>query len=271
MKLKFIGNKIRPLDAQINKSEPSLVPKLPFTCQLVGSKGSSKTSTILNMLLNKNILNGKFERIFFISPTSHLDEKLNVLKEHNVKCFNYPLINELKKNRKNTLKITDDPTNLPENNLKLSDQDFIEDVSTSFLQELIKEQKYIIEKYGKKLADNILLIYDDCASEKKFFNSEITKKLIYNSRHVKISIIFSVQNYTSISKPIRLNNSILLLYTTSNEKELKNIYEENSCSHNFKEFCEKFHKVTDIPFSFLTINYQNDLTHRYENNFENFI
>lgn len=271
--MKFVGNKIRRLDAQIDKANPSLVPKLPFSLQVTGQKGASKSTTIINMIMNKNILGGKFNQIYWISPTSTLDEKLNILKEtKGIVKINYLLINEIKKNMKNAKRITNemDEGNF-EFNTSLTDDNFIQDTSIDFIEDLMNNQKKVIQKYGKALADNILLIYDDCSSAKKFWNSDITKKLIFNSRHVKVSIIFSVQNYTSISKPIRLNNSILLLYATSNEKELKNIYEENSGSNNFKEFLNMYKTVTNVPYSFLTINYQNDLKYRYINNFENFI
>ena len=273
MKLKFIGNKIRPLDAQINKSEPSLVPKLPFSLQIVGQKGASKSTTILNMLLNKSILGGQFHEIYWISPTSSLDEKLDILKQtKGILKINYPLINEIKKNMKNSKRITDvtGERDVFEFNTSLTESNFIQDVSTDFLEEITNDQKKVIQKYGKKLANEVLLIFDDCSSARKFWNSEITKKLVFNSRHVKISLILSVQTYTSISKAIRLNNSILVLYATANEKEIQNIYQENS-NNTFKEFLKIFKSVTDTPFSFLTINYQNDLKYRYINNFEEFI
>jgi len=105
--MKFQGAEVKPLDKQVSK-EPSLLPKIPFTIQLTGQKGSGKSSTLMNLLMNPDMLKGKFHRIYFISPTAKLDEKINVLKETaGIILINKPLIKAINKNKKNKNKILD--------------------------------------------------------------------------------------------------------------------------------------------------------------------
>ena len=95
---------------------------------------------------------------------------------------------------------------------------------------------------------------------------------MFNSRHYKVSIIITTQNYFSIPKPLRLNTSIFVLYFTANEKELKSIYEENNSNKTFKQFNEMFKRVCNSrDFNFLSINYQNNEKFRYGECFERFI
>jgi hypothetical protein len=53
-----------------------------------------------------------------------------------------------------------------------------------------REQSQIIQKYGK---DKILLVYDDIAGEKKFWNSNEVKKLLFN-----ICVVFVQHKHISI-------------------------------------------------------------------------
>jgi hypothetical protein len=150
-----------------------------------------------------------------------------------------------------------------------SNIEFIETCDPEFLQILVKKQKTIKEKFG--FSDKVLLIYDDCISETKFFNSNVVKKMFFNSRHLNISTIITSQNYKSLSKPLRLNQTQLILFFSANEMELKLIYEENASSLGFKKFLEIFREITERPFGFLVINYQNDILHRIQDNFKRFI
>ena len=268
MKL-LTGNKIRSLDSQIN-TEPSLVPKPSFLMYLCASRGAGKSTTLLNLLLNKDLLAGKFSQIYFISPTSALDSKMEVLKTTPGICkINTKLINKMKERGK--IKILDVSVQEKEYSTSIPESNFIEEVSIDLLKDLIKEQKQIIANYGKEIADNILLIYDDCASEAKFWKSQQVQKLIFNSRHYKVSMILTSQNYKSLPKSLRLNMSQVVLFSTSNEAELKAIYDENSSSLGFKEWLKVYREITDKPFNCLVVNYQNKKEYRLSDAFEEFI
>ena len=185
--------------------------------------------------------------------------------------LNKPLINKLKE--KGKLKILDDNIAY-ENSYETSipDENFIDEVKPTLLKTLIEEQKAIINTYGKSMADHILLIYDDTISNKRFWNSEAIQQLFFNSRHYKISIIITSQNYKSLPKALRLNMSQMLLYFTANQDELKSVYSENSSSLGFKNFEQIYRDICQSkPFHFLLINYQNPIEYRLQSGFEQFI
>ena len=266
------GTKIQALDNQVN-IEPSLNPKPPFSLYISAGKGAGKSTTLLNLLLSTDLLAGKFNQIFIICPTNKLDEKWSQLKQTDgTTVINTKLLNQLKKDNKLKSKIFDTNNFDKEYTTSIPEENFIDKVDPQLLKDLIKEQKYVIETYGKNIADKILLVYDDCISSKKFFNSEQVQQLLFNSRHYKISIIITSQNYKSLPKPLRLNNSILCLFYTANKDELKNIYDENSSELGFKTFLEIYNKVcSSKPFNFLTINYQNTIEYRLQSAFEEFV
>lgn len=265
-----MSNKIKPLDQQI-KSAPSLICKLPFSLYITGQKCSGKSTMMINMLLNENLLNNKFNQIYIISDTAALDEKMQNLKTHNIVKPNKELIKALKKEKKLKFQIFA-PPEIEEYDRKIPEENFIEEPSLEFLQDLIQEQKLIIKRYGKEIADDILLVYDDTIAYKKFWNSTRVRKMIFNSRHFKISIIITSQDYKSLPKAIRLQNSNLVLYQTCNKDELKSIYSENSSKMPFNDFMTMLDDIYSNEYSFLSINYQNPKhQHRFVRNFEEFV
>ena len=168
MKL-LTGNKIQALDNQVNNN-PSLTPKLPFSMILSANKGRGKSSLLINMLINTDFLANRFNQIHIISPTNKLDAKFNILKTTDgILKPNKELLKLFKNKMKN--QIASPINEAPEYQTVLTDEDFYEKVSIDLLKQIITEQKMIIENYGKPVADNILLVYDDCASAKKFWNS----------------------------------------------------------------------------------------------------
>ena len=84
-------------------------------------------------------------------------------------------------------------------------------------------------------------------------------------------MILTSQNYKSLPKSLRLNMSQVLLFSTSNEAELKAIYDENSSSLGFKEWLKVYRQTTDKPFNCLVVNYQNKKDYRLSDAFEEFI
>lgn len=264
------GNKIQALDKQVN-NEPSLIPHLPFSMILSASKGKGKSSMLINMLINTDMLAGKFNQIYVISPTNKLDAKFNILKETDgIIKPNKELLKLFKNKLKN--QILSPVNEAPEYQTVLTNEDFSEKVSIDLLKQIIEEQKLVIEQFGKSVADNILLVYDDCASFSKFWKSSQVQSLIFNSRHYKISCIITTQNYFSIPKPLRLNTSIFVLFYTANLKEMKSIYEENNSSLTFKQFDSMFKRVCNSrDYNFLVVNYQNPEKFRYSECFEFFL
>jgi len=100
--------------------------------------------------------------------------------------------------------------------------------------------------------NNVLLI-DDCTASLK--DKTIKKKLrqmVYNRRHLHLSIIFLVQSYLSVEKDIRKLFSNLFIFKCS-KNELETIWEE--LVEYPKEYILPIMKtVFDKPYNYLFIN-----------------
>jgi hypothetical protein len=136
---------------------------------LVGQKSSGKSSVLINMLINKDMLAGKFNRIFFISPTAKLDTKITSILTGTpgIVVPNKALIKKLSENKKLKPIVDAHESGTCSYNTSLTDEDFLDDIPTDFLKQLCKEQSSVIEKYGKGISDKFLVIFDDMAAEKE--------------------------------------------------------------------------------------------------------
>ena len=267
------GLSIQALDKQQDQQLATTVPKLPFSLYLAASKGQGKSTTLLNLLLNRDLLGGKFSQIFYISETALLDSKTDMLRNtKGITKVNKPLLKKLKQKDRSGAIFGNDTENPDTYDTRIPPENFIEDVSIDLLKQLIAEQKSIIKRYGKEIADHILLVYDDCITAEKFWKSRTVAKMLMNSRHVKISVIITSQSYKMLPKALRLNMSLLALFNTSNLAELKQIYEEHSSSVGWKRFQEIFIETTEKkPYNSLVINYQGLPKNRLQSAFESVI
>jgi len=260
--------KIIPLDNQVNK-DPSQIPKHPFSLSVIASKGAGKTTLILNLLMKEEFYKGKFNDIYYVSPTQFSDEKVaNIKNIPNILVENKPLLKILKKRRKK-----DPLENIYDEEFydgKIPSENFISELTPVFLHNLLKTQDTIIQNFGKKNSDDILLVLDDSVSD-KFLTSRAFISFVFKSRHHNISIILISQAYFSIVKPFRLNSSALVLFATNNKKELELIYAENNCGKTWEDWKELMSYATTGDFDFLTILYQNKKQWRFLKNFEEFL
>lgn len=262
-------NEIIALDSQ-RKDEEGFLPSTSFIMAIYGARGVGKSNMMLNMLINPNLLKGRFQEIYLISPTAQLDDKFRVLRTTNVMARSKIVIKKEKK-----LSMFQRPagyysTEEKHSNTKMRDENFITSPTVEFLQNMIENQKLDIAKYGKEKTNEILLVFDDCICNKIFKNAVFTG-MIFNSRHFKISCIITSQTYHAVPKSIRLNCSICILFFTSNTNEIKSIYAENGSSYKPKEFVEIFNDVTGQEFKFLMINYHNKKNKRIADCFTSWI
>ena len=108
----------------------------------------------------------------------------------------------------------------------------------------VDELESIIEKI-KDADDKTLIIIDDCISDLK--DTDWMMKLIYNRRHLGggISIIITTQVYNKLPLNLRKCASDLVLFSTTNKKEIESIYDDyinipkndwiNLCNYVFKK------------------------------------
>jgi hypothetical protein len=122
-------------------------------------------------------------------------------------------------------------------------------------------------QYAADEEDTLLLI-DDFASELK--NGDVLKllnSLINNRRHLRLSVIMSVQTYKSIPLSNRKTINILVLFKCTNKAEIKSIWEEMSFLSN-DTFFDLLMYVFQKPFDYLVLDRDNNEYYRRWNKIE---
>jgi hypothetical protein len=255
--------KNKALDNQKGIKTPTLMPQIPFSSYIVAQKKSGKTTLLLNMLMDKSVLKGKFNRIYWISPTAIFDDKVKSLESVKGLTARNTALENLMKKKDN--EILDTPQKKKAESLIFEDE-----LHLTYLLDMLEEQKSIISAFNKGVADDICLILDDCV-EANILKDKKFRDFLFKSRHYKISIIFISQSYFSLSKPLRLNNSQLIIFDTGNMKELNEIYKENNNGISWADFKFIFQEITAEPYHFLNINYDNIKKYRIIDSLEDIV
>lgn len=117
------------------------------------------------------------------------------------------------------------------------------------------------------------LILDDLLANKEAFNNKrgsLLLKSVLNGRHMGINVVFCGQNMKSISKPIRLNTSIWVLFRFKSKKILlQDLYPEISSLVNEDQFLEIYSHATKEDHDALVIDNTEPLKeHRFKKNFD---
>jgi len=125
------------------------------------------------------------------------------------------------------------------------------------LQEIVDEQKEIINQDGIEKSDPLLIIFDDVASDKEVKKSKLVLDLFFSGRHVNASIWFLTQSYNQLPRKMRLNLTNVFIYPTSNQQEINIIESEHGSPYlDKKQFVELFKYATKTRYSFLHVNKQ---------------
>ena len=170
-----------------NVKEPFPSQASFFSVHLAPPKGG-KSSLMVACLADKNIYKKKFNHVLLVAP----DRSMASLKKN---IF----------------------ADLPENQVyNYLDGDTLRD---------IKDQ---LEGYASNdTPENSLLILDDIGAFLK--DSDIQKtlqELVFNRRHLRVSIMLLVQHFMSIPRPIRTMISNMFIFKQSNKKSLETIAQE---------------------------------------------
>ena len=200
-----------------------IINKFPSLTLVVGKSGSGKSNVVIHMLTHEEFMKDFFDEVFLFSPTARLDD----LVEH----------------------------------LKLDDDHIIDKLNvaaTEKLSGIISSQDSKIKKDGilaTSRNSKVLIICDDCISEKAFIKSDILSRLATAGRQSLISTIICSQAYTKVPRVIRLQTQGLILFPSSNDEiELLN---KDLCPANTskRDFLELIQFATDEPYSFLFVNH----------------
>ena len=229
--------KVKPLDQQTDKSTDKLIPKHPFSLLINSSKGAGKSTLLMNMLM---FYKGLFHRIILFSPTVFLDEKWQDF-------ISKTKLLKVKKQRTNYFGQID---------ATQKEDEYIHEIYTEYSNKVISDLRKIQEE--TKPRKDVLVIFEDSLGLNGVFKqSSLIHKYLPNSRHLKTSFIFVSQNYKSIPRLLRNNNSGLILFQTPNDRELMMVYEENSAFLSKDDWMKLYNYIMQGPYNFMYINYQN--------------
>ena len=149
-----------------NHNIPHFMMQLPFRLIVIAPTSSGK-STMIHNILSKSQFNYKQvfkNNIFLFSPSNNFDEVLDSL---NIK---------------------------DENKKDFMDEEFIENI--------IDEQKELIEKNVKAKAPHILMIFDDVVLQIKNTKENILKKIFFMEENIKLVVLShrkSIKHYPQIT------------------------------------------------------------------------
>ena len=166
------------------------VPALPTRMLLAGPSGAGKGVTLQSLLLNH--YRGCFARIYFFSPTVHLDRstwdpvKDYVRKELHIDTDKEPCFFD----------------------------EWDEGVLRTILSEHTKVIQLLKERKGKKHLPGIAVICDDFADSPEVTHNprNVITSLFVRGRHSMVSIFISTQKLRAISTPVRVNATAYIVF-----------------------------------------------------------
>lgn len=210
-----LTEKFKARDSQIVDSAGPL-PLGSRVIFFVGGKGSSKTTTMLNLLtLKESPYRKYFKNIFLVSPSAAADRKLGELYD------------ELDRDGKT-----------------------YDTLNETVVEEIIDRLKE--EKSSDPKAQNLVII-DDC-SHLLPTGRKPTKiaGLFTNSRHLNASVWLVSHKFTAIPPLIRNQMDALFLFKTNSKSELKSL--EAGLNVDEDEFRRNLAEATGKPYGFLLLN-----------------
>lgn len=226
--LSDLSKAFHAVDTQIRDNTGPL-PEGDRCILFCGTKGSSKSTTILNLLTVKGSpYRKKYKYIWFCSPTAKYDGKMKELWDE---CE--------------------------------EDGQTYEDISDEIAEELIEKIKAINESDPK--AHHLVLIDD--LSHRLPLGSKPSKitSLFTLCRHLRTSVWLVTHRLVNVCPLIRNNLDALFCFKTSSKKELDTY--TSSFNVNEKQFKRLFKHCTSQPYSWLLVNMTGH-TPRYYNRFE---
>lgn len=257
------------------------LPQHEFSWIIIAPKGSGKTLTICNMLMNH--YKGYFNKVIVCSPTLNNDEKWDFIRESKgiltenpntagLGPKEFPVCTKMNGVKTPTLVITKNHqdnvyrglTNRAKEKTKfdgkIPKECFVENIDD--VKPMLVEQQKSIDKMtqkfgkgGKLKADRILLVFDDQAGLFKSspYNNPIANFAIKH-RHYNASCLWVTQAYKAIPKTIRTNCDAAIVFEIGNNKELDVIYEEWPNYLSKDQWMDCYKEATKDDFSFLYMN-----------------
>ena len=129
--------------------------------------------------------------------------------------------------------------------------DYREDV----VAQLLATQRELIEKNGH--TKTVLLILDDLAYDKKFFNTKAFRELVMNGRHCKIFIMCAVQYVMDIPTAIRGNIDVTFSMADNSAQNRERLQLNLFSQVPKREFSKLFEQLTNDRSAIVSLNNSN--------------
>lgn len=251
--------RILPVDDQktTNKSEPEVLARHPFSLSLIGTKGSGKSTTLVNLVTRGVFYKDVFDRICIFSPTLYADEKMVAMLKKPV----------LRVERKDGLPVDPEDRKIRSDDVHTDPETFIPQ-----MRKIRTEYEKLFKDKGKEAIPTTLIIIDDCLGL-KLLRDRVLVNFIANCRHLNCSVIVSLQKWNGIPPTIRINATYAILYPIYDLDERKSIYRETGMKFSLQQFNDIMDELFEDTTTrrFLAINNQNPVKYRLIDSFESFI
>ena len=259
-------------EIKIEGNEKRRIPKglmpVPFTILVCGKKGAGKSHAIANLFRKYQSVKKcpAFDppNIFVCSPTHGLDptQSLITAEPDNVydtkDGLDEPIL-EIQDKIKEDLDDYDDY--LERLNAWKAFQKWDQDLGLFPPDELLKIYDPLTETIMKPETDypcgkpsSLIYIDDQVGSGGLSGRDNVLTNFSIKHRHYNTSVIYLIQHYKSISRAIRGNVSIIMLFKTHDQSVLDEIAKEVAGEVSQEDFMKLYHYATKKPYNFLLIS-----------------
>lgn len=206
----------------------NIIRDIPFFMSLAAPRRSGKSYLICEQLRAEFIK--RFDHIYIFSPSIHLNGDYDEFEKYE----NVHLISNVTPGEINS--IFDKMVEVKEQ-CRVRDQQI--------------DMGYKLPKYT---CPETLIILDDCVDSNLLNFKGCVDKIAERGRHCNISAIVSSQRLSAISRSIRINSDIFLIFIPYQARELEQFIEQFIFKDQRKAIYECMRQIFDVPYRFLFID-----------------
>lgn len=264
----------QPKDVQAPREAPTGFPNKPFISIQYSSKGTGKTTTLLNMIKEYD-KHRFFQKIYLFSPSYDGDPKYKVLdgvhyQLHVYRTYTNDLFKEVIDEIRNDLhewreylrmKKVYEKAQRVRNHELLTDEEALDMYMCDWKPPVAPFER---EPYS-------LVVFDDLASNKELMSQgkSLANSVALLSRHLLLSMAYVVQQYkNAVPKMVRLNCDWFILGRSKSLENMKSVSEELTSYASLQELVSMWEKATEQPYSYFTVNLMAPPALRFTRNFD---
>ena len=205
-----------------SKVKPSEIYKLPLNLSIVGSTGVGKTYRLKQIL--KDHMLPQADWLIIFCPTMQFSGDYDEFVE-----------------------------NIDPESTKLK----IAKVETDYeniTAEIIESQTELVLNNKKDDVPQVICIFDDCLGSKMMGNYGMLSNFSAKSRHLNISMVFVSQRISGISRTIRLNSGVFILFSNFNHSENESWITQYVPKKYKSVMMDKLNQIFNVKYQFLLAN-----------------